>query len=167
ERRAWTGAALAPYIRLDIGLQPTAVGGAVIDAHGRLIGMATPRFARFGAIAIPAPTVSRVADVLLEKGRIPRGYLGVGLQAARSSRPALLLVSARTEPNNMTIPGFGEIAEQLRRSTVLIHSGGRGSGSGVIWSSDGFLLTNAHVVRSRRPTVQLWDGREFQATVHS
>ena len=67
----------------------------------------------------------------------------------------------------MTIPGFGEIAEQLRRSTVLIHSGGRGSGSGVIWSSDGFLLTNAHVVRSRRPTVQLWDGREFQATVHS
>ena len=83
ERRAWTGAALAPYIRLDIGLQPTAVGGAVIDAHGRLIGMATPRFARFGAIAIPAPTVSRVADVLLEKGRIPRGYLGVGLQAVR------------------------------------------------------------------------------------
>src|SRR5213082_3177538 len=83
ERRAWTGAALAPYIRLDIGVQPTAVGGAVIDAHGRLIGMATPRFARFGAIAIPAPTVSRVADVLLEKGRIPRGYLGVGLQAVR------------------------------------------------------------------------------------
>jgi len=37
----------------------------------------------------------------------------------------------------MAITGFGEIAEQLRRSTVLIHSGGRGSGSGVIWSSDG------------------------------
>jgi serine protease Do len=67
----------------------------------------------------------------------------------------------------MAIPGFGEIAEQLRRSTVLIHSGGRGSGSGVIWSGDGTLVTNAHVVRSQRPTVQLWDGREFQATVHS
>ena len=67
----------------------------------------------------------------------------------------------------MAIPGFGEIAEQLRRSTVLIHSGGRGSGSGVIWSSDGTLVTNAHVVRSTRPTVQLWDGREFQATIHS
>ncbi len=67
----------------------------------------------------------------------------------------------------MAIPGFGEIAEQLRRSTVLIHSGGRGSGSGVIWSSEGTLVTNAHVVRSTRPTVQLWDGREFQATIHS
>jgi S1-C subfamily serine protease len=83
ERRAWTGAALAPYIRLDIGVQPTAVGGAVIDAHGRVIGMATPRFARFGAIAVPAPTVSRMVDVLLQKGRIPRGYLGVGLQPVR------------------------------------------------------------------------------------
>lgn len=67
----------------------------------------------------------------------------------------------------MAIPGFGEIAEQLRRSTVLIHSGGRGSGSGVIWSNDGMLVTNAHVVHSTRPTVQLWDGREFQATIQS
>ncbi|HVH71060.1 MAG TPA: trypsin-like peptidase domain-containing protein, partial [Candidatus Dormibacteraeota bacterium] len=65
------------------------------------------------------------------------------------------------------IPGFGEIAEQLRRSTVLVHSGGRGSGSGVIWSSDGMLVTNAHVVRSTRATVQLWDGREFAAVVGS
>src|SRR5213079_525164 len=64
ERRAWTGAALAPYIRLDIGVQPTAVGGAVIDAHGQVIGIATPRFARFGAIAIPAPTVNRVVETL-------------------------------------------------------------------------------------------------------
>lgn len=83
ERRTWTGAALAPYIRLDIGVEPTAIGGAVIDAHGRRMGIATPRFARFGAIAIPAPTVNRVVDVLLQKGRIPRGYLGVGLQPVR------------------------------------------------------------------------------------
>jgi serine protease Do len=67
----------------------------------------------------------------------------------------------------MTIPGFGEIAEQLRRSTVLVRAGGRGSGSGVIWSSDGLLVTNAHVVRSARPTVQLWDGREFEAAIQS
>lgn len=67
----------------------------------------------------------------------------------------------------MAIPGFGEIGEQLRRSTVLIHSGGGGSGSGVIWASDGLLVTNAHVIRRPRPTVQLWDGREFAATVES
>jgi len=67
----------------------------------------------------------------------------------------------------MAIPGFGEIAEELRRSTVLIYSGGRGSGSGVIWSNDGTLVTNAHVVRSGRPMVELWDGREFEARIQS
>ena len=83
ERRAWSGADLAPYIRLDIGVQPTAIGGAVVDAHSRVIGIATPRFARFGSIAVPAPTVNRIVDVLLQKGRVPRGYLGVGLQPVR------------------------------------------------------------------------------------
>jgi serine protease Do len=67
----------------------------------------------------------------------------------------------------MVMPGFGEIAEQLRRSTVLIHAGGRGSGSGIIWSSDGLLVTNAHVVRGSHTIVQLWDGREFEAITQS
>jgi S1-C subfamily serine protease len=83
ERRTWTGAALSPYIRLDVGLQPTAIGGIVVGAHGRATGVATPKFARFGATAIPAHTVNNVVDTLLEKGRIPRGYLGVGLQPVR------------------------------------------------------------------------------------
>ena len=83
DRRDWTGASLVPYIRLDIGLQPTAVGGAVIDAAGKVIGMATPRFARFGAIAVPATAIDKIADALLKQGRVPHGYLGVGLQLVR------------------------------------------------------------------------------------
>src|ERR1700730_18000263 len=82
-RRTWTGASLAPYIRLDVGLQPTAVGGAVIDANGTTVGLATPRFARFGAIAVPPSAIDKIADTLLQKGHIPRGYLGVGLQPVR------------------------------------------------------------------------------------
>jgi serine protease Do len=83
ERRTWTGASLAPYVRLDVGLQPTAAGGAVIDAHGRIVGIASPRFGRFGVTAVPASTVDVVVDTLLQKGRIPHGYLGVGLQPVR------------------------------------------------------------------------------------
>src|SRR6266567_2369167 len=45
DRHTWTGASLVPYIRLDVSLQPTAVGGAVIDSQGRTVGLATPRFA--------------------------------------------------------------------------------------------------------------------------
>src|SRR5258706_15608691 len=67
----------------------------------------------------------------------------------------------------MAVTGFGEVAEKLRRSTVFIHARGRGSGSGVIWSSDGCIITNAHVVRGAQLGVQLWDGREFDATVAS
>jgi S1-C subfamily serine protease len=83
ERRAWTGTTLAPYVRLDVVLQPTAVGGAVVDSRGQVSGMVTPRFGRFGAVLVPATLINRVADTLLEKGRIPRGYLGVGLQPVR------------------------------------------------------------------------------------
>jgi S1-C subfamily serine protease len=83
ERKTWTGASLAPYIRLDVALSPTAAGAAAVDAQGRIFGIATPRFARFGAIAVPASTVNTVVDTLLQKGRIPRGYLGVGLQPVR------------------------------------------------------------------------------------
>jgi S1-C subfamily serine protease len=101
ERRQWGGATLSPYIRLDVGLQPTAIGGAVVDARGNVVGIATPKFARFGAIAIPAATVNRVADVLLSKGRIPRGYLGVGLQPIRL--PAELTQSTQRKGKTATI----------------------------------------------------------------
>src|SRR6202795_489450 len=67
----------------------------------------------------------------------------------------------------MAIHGFGEIAEQLRRSTVLVLPGERGNGSGVIWSADGVIVTNAHVARASRMRVQLWDGREFDAALVS
>jgi serine protease Do len=62
---------------------------------------------------------------------------------------------------------FGEIGERLRRSTVQIFPGGRdrGAGSGIIWSTDGLILTNAHVARSTRPQVELWDGRRWEAKV--
>ena len=67
----------------------------------------------------------------------------------------------------MAIQGFGEIAEKLRRSTVLVFAGQRGNGSGVIWSADGSIVTNAHVARASQMRVQLWDGREFDATLVS
>jgi serine protease Do len=64
----------------------------------------------------------------------------------------------------VAIPGFGEIAEHLRRSTVLVGAG-RGNGSGIIWSRDGVIVTNAHVARGSSISVELWDGRKFDAAV--
>ena len=61
--------------------------------------------------------------------------------------------------------GFGEIAERLRRSTAQVFVGERGAGSGVVWSADGLILTNAHVARAAEARVELWDGRCFEARV--
>ena len=83
ERRLWGGSTLSPYVRLDVALQRTGAGGAVIDEEGRVAGLVTPKFAPSGALALPVATVDRVVNALLEKGRIPRGYLGVGLQPIR------------------------------------------------------------------------------------
>lgn len=66
---------------------------------------------------------------------------------------------------------FGEVAEKLRRSTVRITSGPfrgsareHGSGSGVVWTAGGTVITNAHVVRDRAE-VEFWDGSKAEAVI--
>ena len=65
---------------MDIALHPAASGAAVVDASGKLVGIATPVLSRVSVFAVPLATVDRVVGALLAHGRIPRGYLGVGLQ---------------------------------------------------------------------------------------
>jgi len=91
--RTWRGGQLDNYIRLDATLFPNSSGGAVVDVRGRLLGIATSALSRIAGLAIPASTVSRVVDVLVAKGHVPRGYLGIGAQpveipdALRASLP--------------------------------------------------------------------------------
>jgi serine protease Do len=61
--------------------------------------------------------------------------------------------------------GFGEIAEALRRSTVSVRDGRRGQGSGIIWSRNGLIVTNAHVARGEAAEIELWDGRRLPTRV--
>lgn len=76
----WRGGKVDQFIRLDAGVYPGASGGAVVDASGGWIGLATLGLSRTSALAIPAATIERVASALLDKGHVSRGYLGVGLQ---------------------------------------------------------------------------------------
>ncbi len=66
----------------------------------------------------------------------------------------------------MTVPaGFGEAVEQLRRSTVVIVTRGRGGGSGIVVDAGGVIVTNAHVVPAANVQVQLWDGQTREGRV--
>jgi serine protease Do len=58
---------------------------------------------------------------------------------------------------------LAEVVERLRSSTVQVGANESGAGSGVIWQSDGLIVTNAHVASSSRHTVRLHDGRAFTA----
>jgi S1-C subfamily serine protease len=56
-------------------------------------------------------------------------------------------------------------SERLLPSVAHLRSG-RGSGSGVVLSADGFIVTSAHVVvRARRVRVSFVDGSEYRAEV--
>src|SRR5436190_1344217 len=76
----WRGGRLDQYIRLDVSLYPGSSGAAVVDTGGRVLGIATSALSRTAGVAIPAATIERVAGELISKGRIPRGYLGLGPQ---------------------------------------------------------------------------------------
>jgi S1-C subfamily serine protease len=76
----WRGGRIDRFVRLDVGLYPGGSGGAVVDAQGRFAGIATGGLSRTSALAVPAVTIERVVNDLLQHGHVSRGYLGVGLQ---------------------------------------------------------------------------------------
>lgn len=68
-----------------------------------------------------------------------------------------------------THPGIRDelaaVADQLRQVTVEIRNDSHSHGSGVIWSADGLIVTNAHVVSGGDPTVELWNGNTLPGQV--
>ena len=64
-----------------------------------------------------------------------------------------------------------EVVERIGPSVAAVRVGGSGAGSGFLFTPDGYLLSNSHVVRTGRPSlpkgqsyqVSLGDGREFSA----
>jgi S1-C subfamily serine protease len=78
--------------------------------------------------------------------------------------------AAAPEPNpeeNDALDAYSRVvvrvAEALRPAVVNLRVGrGQGSGSGILFTPDGFLLTNAHVVRNHeRMRIRLSDGRDL------
>lgn len=65
---------------------------------------------------------------------------------------------------------MADVTAEARRSLVQVSNGHRGGwpagqGSGILWSADGLVITNAHVVQRRALTVTLPDGRRLPARV--
>ena len=86
---------------------------------------------------------------------------GTGSSSATASEPALTDVVAAVRDSVVTITSQGVSS----RGLLAIPS--TGVGSGIVLTSNGYILTNRHVVEgaSQSLTVELADGRQFDATV--
>lgn len=78
--RTWRGGELDVRLRLDFTLSPSGSGSVAINAGGEVVGVATNALSRFAALVVSAATINRSLPYLLDKGFVPRGYLGVALQ---------------------------------------------------------------------------------------
>ena len=85
QRRAdnWRGAAggrIDRVLRLDLSIYDGFSGGPLVDPSGAVIGIDNSALARGTAVALPAETVDRVVDELLERGHVRRPFIGVAVQ---------------------------------------------------------------------------------------
>jgi S1-C subfamily serine protease len=81
------GGRIDQFIGLDMRFDRRLEGASLLAPDGTLIGMvaAGPHHT---SLAIPAATIERVAAQLDAKGKIARGYLGLGLQPVEVPPPA-------------------------------------------------------------------------------
>ena len=86
------------FIQTDASINPGNSGGPLLNSAGEVIGINTAIMSSGQGISfsIPVNMVKDIAKVLIEKGKVVRGWLGVGIQsvtpdvaAAMGARPGL------------------------------------------------------------------------------
>lgn len=82
EVRTPAGGRLDRYVETDRALPRGFGGGPLVDLRGDVLGMNTRTLIGGADLAVPVVTLRRVVDALLTHGRVPRGYLGVGVYPA-------------------------------------------------------------------------------------
>lgn len=128
--QTWSGGEVDAFIRPDLTLYPGFSGGPLIDAGGEVVGINTSGLSRNGALTIPSSTVERVVEQLLTRGRIARGYVGLGMQPVQlpdqlrtnlhlDQQTALLVISVAPQgPGEKAGILIGDILTSLRGQPV-------------------------------------------------
>ena len=73
------------FIQTDAAINPGNSGGPLVNLDGEVVGMNTAIFSRSGGymgvgFAIPINLAGAIANQLLERGKVTRGYLGIAIQ---------------------------------------------------------------------------------------
>lgn len=72
------------FIQTDAAINPGNSGGALVNANGEIVGINTAILSRSGGnngvgFAVPINLAHHVMEQLVDKGRVVRGYMGVGI----------------------------------------------------------------------------------------
>ncbi|MBQ8861977.1 MAG: trypsin-like peptidase domain-containing protein [Clostridia bacterium] len=113
-------------------------------------------------------------------GNMPWGGIGAGNTAAttqsttgaqgttgtQATAPGIIPGTGSTLPTVSYVQWDSAVVEKCLNASVLIKVENVGSGSGVIYTGDGYILTNYHVVSNNdnKITVTLYSGEELSAT---
>lgn len=114
--RSMRGGQIDARITLALRLPSRQEGSAVVDAEGKLIGMAVTGAGR-RAIAIPTSTIERAVKTLSEKGYIPRGYLGVTLHPIEG-KGVIVVGVAENGPGARGGLAIGDVITTWDRSAI-------------------------------------------------
>ena len=134
------------FIQTDAAINPGNSGGALVDAEGRLVGLNTAILSRSGGsqgvgFAIPANLARSVMDQIIEKGKVERGFLGVGIKDLTPE-----LARQFNVPDNTS----GALVTQLEDRSAAAEAG--------VQSGDVIIELNGTPVKDRR-NLQLMVGR--------
>jgi S1-C subfamily serine protease len=135
--RTWRGGQIDKLIRPDLQLYVGQSGSALVNESRRVLGINSGALARNAVITVPAATIDRVVDAILERGHVPRPFLGAAMQAVpvpEALRPHL---------------GEGEALLVLH---VEAHAPAAAAGilvGDLLQSFDGRPVHNVHDVQSR------------------
>jgi S1-C subfamily serine protease len=81
--RCWKGGEIDRLVQSDLVIYPGFGGGPLVDAAGAVHGLNSGGLSRSLATTIPAGTVDRVLDQLLQRGYVSRGWIGAAMQPVR------------------------------------------------------------------------------------
>ncbi len=80
EWRTPAGGRLESYLETDIAPHPGFSGGLLLGADGSALGVTTAGLLRGAGMTVTAGSLRRVVEALLARGRMRRGWLGIGTQ---------------------------------------------------------------------------------------
>ena len=98
----WRGGQIDCLIRPDVRLYVGQSGSALVNEQHRVLGINSPALARNAIITVPTQTIDRVVNAILERGHVPRPFLGVSrVQGRPHSRDSARSIRGR-EPTRFS-----------------------------------------------------------------